>query len=325
VEFVRQVNESPEIDKQIVDELLGQLKATWNLECEAITFFMHCLLAYAGCNIRSFRVFEDLASRIFPAVSPQAAILQLEISAYRFRRASALNQEYPFNDPLILNRISPDVIDIGQFVSLDSSSCLNVTIRARFLSDALLELSKYFGACLPHNFPEFGPVIASFSTSYERNDLFNTSRARMPVKEANQPRHLEAFIAFGSLLVIAFCSGTALPFIVSRVVIRYAFDFPPIPDDFEDCPDANLEPYLTQLDAIRLGVLKMGPFPHRSYFGLPYFPRVFQMMPFLDFKEMIDDNGSCRPYIVFKGMCEVMKGLRANLSRQKVDRLLLTS
>jgi hypothetical protein len=167
-------------------------------------------------------------------------------------------------------------------------------------------------------------VIDCLTAFFDQNDLFSTTDTRLPLTEATNK--LEAFVAFGSLMVIAFSCGRAVPFIVPRVVIRYAFDCELIDDDFEDWPPnmpKSILPFKSQLDAIRLGVLKMRPIPYHQLFKLDFFPRVVQMMPFCDFKEMIDENPASRMYTVFKGVRVIIEQLRIDKVRWRVDKARL--
>jgi hypothetical protein len=187
----------------------------------------------------------------------------------------------------------------------------------------LLELSKFLENSCAHNYGEYGDVLESLSTRFDRNDLFSTERDRLPLKEATDPRRLEAFAAFGSLMVVAFCTGHAIPFVVSRVVIRYGFDCPLIDDDFEDCPDRALDGIRGQLDAVRAGVLKMRPIANHDLFELDFFPRVVQMMPFVDFLRIITQCPLAQMYTVFKGVCTVVERLRTVKVRWTLDKARL--
>jgi hypothetical protein len=166
-------------------------------------------------------------------------------------------------------------------------------------------------------------VLDSFSSCYEENDLFSIDRDRLPLESATQPRHLEAFIAFGTLMMVAFITARALPFIVSRVVIRHAFDAELIDDDYEDWPAGSphsIEPIRQQLDAVRIGAMKLWLVKDRQLMHLPFFPRVFQMLPFWDFQEIVQTHPGSGPYIVFRGVCEMLEMLRAEKVRVKLDR-----
>jgi hypothetical protein len=115
-----------------------------------------------------------------------------------------------------------------------------------------------------------------------------------------------------------------VPFLVSRVLIRYVFDFPLIMDDFdgwtrvEGSMSATIKPYKKQLDAIKLGVLKMRPIKFHSYIGLAWFPRVVQMMPFIDFKKAIERHPLCKLYVLFKQVRNVLEMLKNENCRQRV-------
>jgi hypothetical protein len=256
-------------------------------------------------------------------VEPTAAILQLQMTSYRYRRWHKVNQNYPFNDSSILNGISPDSLDLDRIETYPTDSLLRFNVKKRFLSDALLELSKYFDFFVPSNACEMTLVLDSFSSFYEENDLFSIDRDRLPLESASQPRHLEAFIAFGTLMMVAFITARALPFIVSRVVIRHGFDAEVIDDDFEDWPAGlprSIEPIRKQLDAIRIGVMKLWLVRDRQLMQLAFFPRVFQMMPFWDFQEIIQSSPASGPYVIFRGVCEMIEILLTEKVRVKLDR-----
>jgi hypothetical protein len=273
--------------------------------------------------MRNFAVFRSLVARIFPDVEPMAAVLQLQMTSYRYRRVHRVDQNYPFNDASILNNISPDPIDFERIKVLPAERLLKFSVKKRFLSDALLELSKYFDFFHASNAYEMTGVLDAFSSFYEENDLFSNDRDRLPLESAVQPRHLEAFTAFGTLMLVAFITARALPFIVSRVVIRHAFDAEVIDDDMEDWPaglQRSIEWIRPQLDAIRIGAMKLCLVRDRQLMQLPFFPRVFQMMPFWDFQEIIHDNPTSGPYIIFRGMAEVIDVLRTDKVRIKLDR-----
>jgi hypothetical protein len=67
----------------------------------------------------------------------------------------------------------------------------------------------------------------------------------------------------------------------------------------------------------------MRPFAYHQLFKLDFFPRVVQMMPLCDFKEMIDENPVSRLDPVFKGVCVVVEQLRIDKVRWRVDRARL--
>jgi hypothetical protein len=302
------------------------LKEKWTLEHEAICYFIHSLITLIKPDMRNFSVFKSLIRHIFMGLEPMAAVLQLQMTSYRYCRSYRLNQNYPFNDPSILNHISPDSIDLDRIAVCPPDALLKFNVKKRFLSDALLELSKYFDFFVPANACEMTGVLDSFSTFYEENDLFSTDRDRLPLESATQPRHLEAFTAFGTLMVVAFICARALPFIVSRVVIRHGFDAELIDDDFEDWPDGlprSIQPIRNQLDAIRIGAMKLWLVRDRPLMRLPFFPRVFQMMPFSDFQDIIRANPDSGLYVVFRGMCVMIEVLRTEKVRIKLDRATL--
>jgi hypothetical protein len=305
-----------------LNNLLHHLKDCWTLEHEAICYFIHCLLRMVKGNMRNFTVFKSLIGRIFPGVPPMAAVLQLQMTSYRYRRVHRIDQNYPFNDASILNAIAPDWLEMERNESGSKEPLLKFNVKKRFLSDALLELSKYFDFFLPYNAYEFTTVIGQFASFYEENDLFSVDRDRLPLESASQARHLEAFTAFGTLMMIAFICSRGIPFIVSRVVIRHAFDGDLLEDDFEDWPvgrPRSIDTIRSQLDAIRIGAMKLPAVKHRELMRLPYFPRVFQMLPFCDFQDIIHANPHSGHYIVFRGVCEMLTVMRTDKVRVKLD------
>ena len=232
------------------------------------------------------------------------------------------------------------------------------------LSDFYLSISKYFYFSFPHNYKQIIPNLQKKWESFtckknidqiqNQNDLFirgfqNESQnheknmnshewskpAFVPNPEATSPNQLKAFTAFGTHMVIAFETGCAIPFIVSKFVIRYAFDCELLLDDFTDCDLTfalhgtkekilkKLSPIKKQLDAIKLGVMKMKPIRYHSYFKLPYFPRVFQMMPFLDVINVAKGDQSTIPYIIIKSACIINNDLYNNCTREFITKEML--
>jgi hypothetical protein len=320
VKFIKRDAEFGQFNRGLaVNQLLSGLHEKWTLEHEAISFFICTLLSSFNCTLPNFQVFSKLLTKIFIGLDANEASFQLSVASIRYRRHANMGLNFPFTDSLLLNRISPDAINLKSFEDQKGFSCAKFAVGKKCLSEVLLELAKYFDSCLPHNYCEFSELLQNFGQLYVKDDLFTDfAKPRMPLENATSSRCLEAFTAFGTLLVIAFCSGNAIPFLVSRVVIRYAFGFPLILDDFGDWEEQITEtniskaitPFKKQLDAMKMGALKMRPIRLHSYFGLDWFPRVVQMMPFVDFKKVIEENPLCKSYIVFKKMSNVIAGLK---------------
>jgi hypothetical protein len=68
------------------NEYLAILRQTWTLEFEAICYFMNCLFTYFNCELQNFCVFRKFVNRIFPGVPTDAAVLEIQLTSYRFGR-----------------------------------------------------------------------------------------------------------------------------------------------------------------------------------------------------------------------------------------------
>ena len=396
-----------------INILLYELKEKWNLHYEAICFFVNNLLSIFDCEVNNFNMFQTFLRCIFPDISSDAAILQLSLTSFRYRRKNKFSthkQQIPSDIDFIL-AISPDCIEIPRDVELfefknnneteinlsneiqnknenndpnDEKTSKTCDIKTKSeknfinqeelfhiksntqmkLSDFYLSISKYFYFSFPHNYKQIIPNLQKKWESFtckknidqiqNQNDLFirgfqNESQnheknmnshewskpAFVPNPEATSPNQLKAFTAFGTHMVIAFETGCAIPFIVSKFVIRYAFDCELLLDDFTDCDLTfalhgtkekilkKLSPIKKQLDAIKLGVMKMKPIRYHSYFKLPYFPRVFQMMPFLDVINVAKGDQSTIPYIIIKSACIINNDLYNNCTREFITKEML--
>ncbi|OHT01041.1 hypothetical protein TRFO_07716 [Tritrichomonas foetus] len=320
------------------NDILFELSEKWDLHFEALCFYINTILSILDIEITNFRCFEPIIKKLFPTISIEAALFQLMITKIRYRRKYSINNHKTpfFGDLLFILEISPDVIQPKEFVDeYHKRKYLKKTLNPKNQSDTYFELSKYFDFCFPHNYQELsglihytiGKTILRYKEIYIHDifvqnlygDKFEWKRsAFLPNPKSKSKKELEAFTAFGTHLVIAFERGLSVHMVVSRVVIRYAFDCDLILDDFADVDQefalhgtidqipAKIEIIKPQLEAIRMGVLKMKPITYHFYFKLPFFPRFVQLMPIYDIWSKTKLLKTIeQPYAVFQAILNI--------------------